>query len=319
MARRPRRINAGAIHAQGAQDYANPFPRPPDPTAAARNTLAQNLAGGTILGSAGTYGSAGQPTRLGTQPTPGRAPQAAPQAAPTAAPPKTQPPGVGGAPIYADATYVSRLATDAFTRQQQFDALQEQGRQDQGDTGEAVRRLLISRMEGLRNVDAQAARANLTFSGHRQRQRDDFTAASLRSEGDVRLGSDRREAARIAARRALEQGRPLEEAAAAAEAVDRQMQRDASAAQLNALAPTPGTPATATAATPTPPHTLAEAATAYEAAKRAAGGKTRKNGKVLARDGRWISPGDRHYAGTTLGFVPAAWLQPGGLLARGGR
>jgi hypothetical protein len=168
-------------------------------------------------------------------PAPGQPPPQTPPGQPQAG--GAQAPGGGFTP---DAEYLAAAAQRAFERKAALDALGSQASTDKGDTSEAIRRLLAGAPEQRQGIKQGANRAGLFHSGQLGKRSDAFEADLTQRQGDINLDFQRRENARIAARQAIESGAPLEEAAALAEAATRQIERDTSAANAGALAPTPG-------------------------------------------------------------------------------
>jgi hypothetical protein len=208
----------------------------------------------------------GQPqTGLGRQPNPARSfqPVASPPGA--AAPPAggAFPPQAGGQPFQftPDAQFLAQLAQAQFQRQQQINQLDAEADTDKADTAEAIRRLL-ARVEGDRGgITAGANKSGLLYSGHLAKSLDDYQSNVTQQQGDMTVNAQRRAQARAAARAAIEQGQPLDEAAFRAEAVERQIQRDQDAAQGNMLAANPPQPApagSAAAARPAQPKRPAQ-------------------------------------------------------------
>jgi hypothetical protein len=158
------------------------------------------------------------------------------------------PPGQPQAPNPAnqfapDAQYLAEAAQRQFDRIQAMNALTSQAGSDQNDTSEAIRRLLAGAPEQRQTIKQNANRQGLFYSGQLGKQLNSYEADLTQRQGDIQLDFDARERARAAARAALEQGAPLEEAAGLAEAAARQVQRDTDAAAVNALAPPPAAPA----------------------------------------------------------------------------
>jgi hypothetical protein len=158
------------------------------------------------------------------------------------------PPGQPQAPNPAnqfapDAQYLAEAAQRQFDRIQAMNALTSQAGSDQNDTTEAIRRLLAPAADQRQTIKQNANRQGLFYSGRLGKQLTDFETDLTQRQGDIQNDFDARERARAAARSALEQGAPLEEAAALAEAAARQVQRDTDAAAVNALAPPPPAPA----------------------------------------------------------------------------
>jgi hypothetical protein len=198
----------------------------------------------------------GLPQYLAQQHTPGVMSGQAPKAG---APPVASPPGQPqqpGTPFVPDAQYLAEAAQRQFDRTQAMTALTSQGTTDKGDTSEALRRMLAKAPEERQGIKEGSNRQGLFYSGQLGKRLTDYQTDLTQRQGDVQHDFDTREAARAAARAALEQGRPLEEAAALAEAATRQVDRDSAAAASNALVLTPAAPAPRVAAgrRPAPPR-----------------------------------------------------------------
>jgi hypothetical protein len=175
--------------------------------------------------------------RWGIGPTFGAAVGGAPNATPRAAAPA---PGAGqpaGDPnaFVPDAEYIARQSQASFDRAQQREQLEGAQQNDDADTAEAVRRLLERREPQRQAASESANRAGLLFSGQLTRTLDQQEADLARSRADAEDAAQRRRNARIAARNALDQGASVETAALIAEAVDRQVARDTTAANDNTL------------------------------------------------------------------------------------
>lgn len=130
------------------------------------------------------------------------------------------------APDPRDSTYWQNLAKLQFTRnQQQAQLTQEQAYADT-DFAEAVRRRLGQKVEDVQNIRQGANREGLFYSGQLGKRQGDYEVDFQRREADAQTAYTRANAAREAARQALAEGYSLDEAAAMAEAVDRQSARD---------------------------------------------------------------------------------------------
>lgn len=138
-----------------------------------------------------------------------------------------------------DAQYLAEQAQRAFERQQQFDAIQSQGRNDETDTAESIRRLLSKVQDDRTQITAGANRQGLLYSGTHAKRLGDYETDVAQRQGDLTLGKQRRDQERAAVRAALEQGAPLEEAAARAAAIGREIEQDTLAAQNNMLVANP--------------------------------------------------------------------------------
>lgn len=172
-----------------------------------------------------------RPAQVG-QPAPGGPPAASPPGQPQQA----------GTPFAPDAQYLAEAASRQFERQQAMQQLTTTGENDKTDTAEALRRLLQKAPDERRGIKEGANRAGLFYSGHLGKSLGDYEANLAQQQGDINTDAQRREDARAAARRAIEQGAPLEEAAALAESATRQVDRDTQAADAGALVPPVVTP-----------------------------------------------------------------------------
>lgn len=177
--------------------------------------------------------------------------------APAAAPGASAPAAAPGANPYApDSTYYATDAKLNFDAQQGLNNLNQQSAYDKTDLTEALRRLLEQQPKDVQNAREAANRQGLLYSGHLGQQVGDINTGYVRSQSDQQQGYDRREAARAAARHAIEAGLPIDEAAALAASVDRSTVRDTGLADAGALpAVTPLAPTPAAAAPPVKPKT----------------------------------------------------------------
>lgn len=188
-----------------------------------------------------TLGQPGHPQyRLGGYaPAGAAAPAAAAVPGPAAiASPGAEPPSVD-APFGGDAQYFAERAQREFQASQQRDELDRQGAYDRTDFAEALRRMALKQPEDEQATREAANRQGLLFSGVLGKDLGTVRTGYERQRSDAQLDFDRREAARSAARAALEQGIPIENAVALAGAADRQLARDQEAATANALVPNP--------------------------------------------------------------------------------
>jgi hypothetical protein len=186
-----------------------------------------NVAAGNALNRA--RAQAGSPKGVARPPVAGQPPNASPPGMP-------QQPSATFAP---DAEYLAAAAQRQFERSQALQGLTSQSSTDKADTAEAIRRLTSAAPEQRQGIKQSANKAGLFYSGQLGKQLGAFEADLTQRQGDINLDAQRREDARAAARTAIEQGMPLEEAAALAESAGRQVQRDATAADNFMLAPPP--------------------------------------------------------------------------------
>lgn len=175
------------------------------------------------------------------------------------------PPQAGGqAPFAPDATYFTDLARQRFQVQQQLASYTRQSAEDRTGFTESQRRLAEQEPLAQQNANEGYNRQGLFYSGALGKEKARLATQYARSRADMRSSFDKRERARAEARRALEAGASIEEAAALAAAVDRGIDRDTQAADANALVPnvpaapppTPSAPAAPRVASParTPPR-----------------------------------------------------------------
>ena len=148
-------------------------------------------------------------------------------------------PGNDEAQATPDAQYIAEAAKRAFERQQQLQQLNSQDANDTTDTNEQRRRYDENVVKQVQASKQNAAKAGLFYSGTLGKQLGEQETAATRQRSDMATQLARRQSARAAARQALEQGADLDEAAAYAASIDRQIDRDSSAAELGALAPLP--------------------------------------------------------------------------------
>lgn len=142
-----------------------------------------------------------------------------------------------------DATY---WGEDAASRKQRDDALagnEAEGTLNKKDFDEALRRLRADRPGAEANVATSSNKSGLFYSSNRGNRLDELATDFARREGDIRSGYDRSEAARNAARTAIENGYGIEDAARLGEAAGRQIGRDTAAADSGALVRNPQVPA----------------------------------------------------------------------------
>lgn len=152
-----------------------------------------------------------------------------------AAPAAGATPPAAPAQIIPDAQYLAGLAQKQFERTTAINALNSQTDDDKTTTAEAIRRLLQRVPDERRQISEGANRQGLFYSGQLGKRLGDYQAEVTRQEGDFTGDLGRREAAREAARKAIEAGAPLEQAAMLAAAADRQIGRDEDAAAAGTL------------------------------------------------------------------------------------
>lgn len=216
---RHQRFSAGVV---GGAGYGQQRPRPRHQ----RPRRAANIGGAAIGQGAGALPGVGTVH-------PGAVAQQQPQAGQ---------PGVP-AQLVPDAQFLAAQAQQQFARQQQMSQLQQASTQDQQDTSEAIRRLLQGVPDSRSNIKTGASREGLLYSGTLGKRLDDFQSGVTRQQGDYTTQLQHREDARIAARKALEQGATIDDAALYAELATRSVGNDQTDASLGALAPPPAAPA----------------------------------------------------------------------------
>jgi hypothetical protein len=163
---------------------------------------------------------------------------AAKPAGPSPATKTWAPPDPTADPNYTlDAGYFAQVAKQRFEAQQKRVQLDEEGTSALSGYNESLRRMQEQTPRQMETATNQANKAGLLYSGTLGRNLGDIQTTALRAQGDLRGSYDQGERARAAARTALEQGATVDEAAAAAEAIDRQMTRDQTAAQERGLVP----------------------------------------------------------------------------------
>jgi hypothetical protein len=158
----------------------------------------------------------------------------------TASPPPAATPvpqgGADPAPFQPDAEYYAGAAERTFQAGEQRATLDQQSTYSTTDFNEALRRLLEKQPKDVQAAREAANRQGLLFSGTLGRQEGEINTSYLRQQSDLRQGYDREAAAREAARRAIEAGLSVDDAAARAAAVDRQTTRDTASADAGTLA-----------------------------------------------------------------------------------
>lgn len=154
--------------------------------------------------------------------------------------PVAQPQAPRAAATFApDATYLAEAAQRQFARQTQLNELSAQSEHGRTIQQEAIRRLMEGVPEQRQQTSQSYNKAGLFYSGQLGKALGDIETAVARQRADIQGNFSGEERAREAARNALLQGAPLEEAAALAANVERQLSTDAGLAEAGALAPTP--------------------------------------------------------------------------------
>lgn len=130
------------------------------------------------------------------------------------------------APDPRDATYWTQLAQLKFQRDQEAARLTQEQSYADADFAEALRRRVGQFGEQKTEIKQVANQQGLFESGQLGKRLGAAQTAYDRANFDAQTAHDRESAARAAAREALAAGYTLDEAAAMAEAADRQLQRD---------------------------------------------------------------------------------------------
>lgn len=160
--------------------------------------------------------------------------QVTPPPASVAAPAPAAPSPFGG-----DSSYFAQLGQDTFDRQQKLGELTTAEGYDKTDLAEALRRRAEQHPKDVQSTNESYNRSGLLFSGKRSEAQSDLETQYTRQNTDAQTAFDRRQAARAAARAAIEQGQPIAQAALYAQSVDRQVGTAQAAADSGALAPPP--------------------------------------------------------------------------------
>jgi hypothetical protein len=143
----------------------------------------------------------------------------------------------GPAPFQPDSIYFAAAAQNQFKATQSRNELDQQSAYAKTDFDEALRRMLEKQPRDVQAAREAANKAGLLYSGTLGRQEGDINTGYLRQQADMRQQFDRSEAAREVARRAIESGLSLDDAAQLAAAVDRQTVRDTAKADAGMLVP----------------------------------------------------------------------------------
>jgi hypothetical protein len=180
------------------------------------------------------------------QPQPAKA---APAPGAPAQPQPPQQPGApqGGADFIPDSEYTTSLAQSNFDANQRLAQLEQQGSYDKTDLGTSLARLRAQQPKDEQSTSEGAANQGLFYSGILGQRLGDVRTRYQQREGDLQQSSDRKQAALEAAKAAIREGMPLTEAALRAQAVDRNVGRDQTAAESDSLVPDPTTPPPAAA------------------------------------------------------------------------
>lgn len=201
---------------------------------------AQNTGTGPFAGNAAQWQAAAQATGTGPFAPASGASAAAAQAAPDPTSPM-------------DSTLAGWMATHQAARDQQLAANEQQGTANLANYQEALRRLNQQQPIEEQGQRQSYNKQGLFYSGHLGQSLGRLAQSYTERRADQRSGYDTTENARLAARGAISAGYNVDEAAARAEAADRQIGSDTTAAGSNALAldpnAAPAAPAVKTAAT----------------------------------------------------------------------
>lgn len=154
-----------------------------------------------------------------------------------------------------DAAYYNAVAKLQFQANQQLAGLDQQDAYATADLRNALDRLHAQQPIAQQNTENTANAQGLFYSGQLGSRLGQLNAQYAQQEGDMDQNAQRAQAARAAARNAIQQGLPLSTAAALAAAVDRQSARDAANPPQDVTEPTaaPATPAAPPARKPTAP------------------------------------------------------------------
>jgi hypothetical protein len=156
---------------------------------------------------------------------------------PSPNPPPTPAGGADPGPFQPDSIYFAAAAQNQFKAGQSRNELDQQSAYAKTDFDEALRRMLEKQPRDVQAAREAANKAGLFYSGYEGRQEGDINTSYLRQQADMRQQFDRSEAAREVARRAIESGLSLDDAAQLAAAVDRQTTRDTAKADAGMLVP----------------------------------------------------------------------------------
>jgi hypothetical protein len=138
-----------------------------------------------------------------------------------------------------DSTLAEWMATHQAQRDQQLTANEQQGTSNLAAYQEALRRLNERQPIDEQNQRQSANKQGLFYSGHLGQSLGRLAQSYVERRADQRGTYDTAENARLAARGAIKSGYDIGEAAARAEAADRQIGSDTTAAGNNALVPNP--------------------------------------------------------------------------------
>lgn len=136
-----------------------------------------------------------------------------------------------------DSQYFSTAAQGTFDVGQGLAANDQQGVSNEATYREALRRLQEQRPGVERNAANSYNNQGLFYSGQYGKKLGDIATQFAERQADTRANYDSSEQARLAARRALEAGYTVSDAAAYAQSADRQVNNDTAQADAGTLAP----------------------------------------------------------------------------------
>jgi hypothetical protein len=157
---------------------------------------------------------------------------------PAVAPPQPGQPG-SPQPSPLDAQFFADQAGRQFKANNQIAGAQQQSAYDQTDYQTALQRLATQQTQAQDNQRNSYNQRGLYYSGAYGKAQGDLADQYAQQRADMADNLQRKEASRQAAIAAIQQGMPLDDAAAAAEAADRQLARDTTAADSNSLVMNP--------------------------------------------------------------------------------
>jgi hypothetical protein len=138
-----------------------------------------------------------------------------------------------------DAQFFADQAGRQFKANNQIAGTQQQSAYDQTDYQTALQRLATQQTQAQDNQRNSYNQRGLYYSGAYGKAQGDLADQYAQQRADMADNLQRKEASRQAAIAAIQQGMPLDDAAAAAEAADRQLARDTTAADSNSLVMNP--------------------------------------------------------------------------------
>lgn len=129
-------------------------------------------------------------------------------------------------PDVRDSTYFSELSAALFKKNQGLSEIGQAEQYASQDFQEALRRMLVNKGEDVQSLAENMNDEGLFYSGHHGQERGKLETDYLERQTDAQQSFDRQSTAWQTARQALEMGYTLDEAAAMAEATERQVDRD---------------------------------------------------------------------------------------------